>query len=74
MMLPLCTRVTDLRLLSMAYWMALRIRRSEPSTDTGLMPMAEVSGKRIFLTPISFRRNSMTFFTSAEPASHSTPA
>ena len=32
--------------------MALRTRRSVPS-DTGLMPMPEVSGKRIFFTPIS---------------------
>jgi hypothetical protein len=48
MMLPLCTRVTDGRSLSIAYWMALRTRRLVPSLETGLMPMPEVSGKRIF--------------------------
>ncbi len=47
MMLPLCTMVTLGLLWSMAYWMALRIRRSVPSRDTGLMPMPEVLGKRI---------------------------
>ena len=48
--------------------------RSEPSIDTGLMPMAEVPGKRIFLTFISLIRKSMTFFASGEFAGHSMPA
>ena len=41
--------MTFLRLLSNDHWMAARTRRSVPSTETGLIPMAEVSGKRIFL-------------------------
>ena len=61
MMLPLCTSVTLGLSLSIAYWIALRTRRSVPSRDTGLMPMPEVSGKRIFLTPISSVRNSISF-------------
>ncbi len=47
MMLPLCTIVTLLRLLAMAYSIAERNRRSVPSCETGLMPMPDVSGKRI---------------------------
>src|SRR3972149_3016261 len=66
-MLPLCTSVTDLRLLSIAYWKALRISRSLPSLDTGLMPMAEVAGKRILVTFISLIRKSISFFTSRVP-------
>ena len=58
----------------MAYWYALRIRRSEPSIDTGLMPIAELPGKRIFLTFISLIRKSITFFASSECAGHSMPA
>ncbi len=54
--------------------MAARISRSEPSFETGLMPMEEVLGKRIFVTPISFWRNSTTFFASGVPCSHSMPA
>ena len=73
-MLPLCTSVTERRSLSIAYWYALRISRSEPSRDTGLMPMPDVSGKRIFLTPISLIRKSMTFFASGDSAAHSMPA
>ena len=38
------------------------------------MPMPEVAGKRIFLTPISFCRNSITFFACGESAAHSIPA
>ncbi len=53
MMLPLWTRVTEGLSLSIAYWIALRTSRSVPSRETGLMPMPEVSGKRIFLTPKS---------------------
>jgi hypothetical protein len=58
----------------MAYWYARRIRRSDPSIDTGLMPMAELPGKRIFVTFISLTRKSMTFFASADFAGHSMPA
>ena len=54
--------------------MAARTSRSVPSRETGLMPMPLVSGKRIFLTFISFCRNAMTFFASALPAAHSMPA
>ena len=52
----------------------MRIRRSEPSIEIGLMPIAEVFGKRIFLTFISLIRKSMTFFASGELAGHSMPA
>ena len=45
-----------------------------PSLDTGFTPMPLVAGKRIFLTPISPWRKSMTFFASGVPACHSTPA
>jgi hypothetical protein len=48
--------------------------RSEPSFDTGLIPMDELWGKRILLTFISFWRNSTTFFASGVPCSHSMPA
>ena len=74
MMLPLCTRVTEGLSLSMAYWMALRTRRSVPSFETGLMPMPEVSGKRIFVTPSSFCRKSMIFLALSVCASYSMPA
>jgi hypothetical protein len=74
MMLPLCTMVTLGLSLSMAYWMALRTRRSVPSMDTGLMPMPEVSGKRIFLTPISSCRNLISFLALSLLASYSMPA
>ena len=74
MMLPLCTSVIDSRPLSIAYWIALRTRRSVPSRETGLMPMPEVSGKRIFFTPISSWRKSMTFLAPSDSAAHSMPA
>ncbi len=74
MMLPLWTRVTLGLSLSIAYWMALRTRRSVPSMDTGLTPMPEVSGKRIFLTPISLTRKSMSFLALSLRASYSMPA
>ena len=45
MMLPLCTMVTLGLSLSIAYWIALRTRRSVPSRTTGLMPMPEVFGE-----------------------------
>ena len=74
MMLPLCTIVTLGLSLSIAYWMALRTRRSVPSRDTGLMPMPEVLGKRIFLTPNSSCRNLMSFLALSLSASNSMPA
>ena len=54
--------------------MAARMSRSEPSLETGLIPIEEVLGKRILLTPISFWRKSMTFLASGVPVSHSMPA
>ena len=74
MMLPLCTSVIDGLSLSMAYWIAFFTSRSVPSRDTGLMPMPEVPGKRIFLTPISLIRKSMIFFAASDSAAHSMPA
>ena len=74
MMLPLCTSVTEGLSLSIAYWMALRTSRSVPSTETGLMPIAEVFGKRIFLTPNSSCRILMSFFAFSLPDSNSMPA
>ena len=44
-MMPLCTRVTELRSLSTAYCRALRTRRLVPSWETGLMPMPQFSGE-----------------------------
>ena len=60
--------------LSMAYWMALRTSRSVPSRDTGLMPIPEVFGKRIFVTPISSVRNLINFLALSDSASNSIPA
>jgi hypothetical protein len=40
----------------------------------GLIPIALVSGKRIFLTFISVCSQAMTFCASGVPAAHSTPA
>ena len=74
MMFPLWTSVTLRRWFLSAYSIAARISRSLPSIETGLTPMLELSGKRIFLTPISFWRKSITFFTSGVPAFHSIPA
>ena len=54
--------------------MAARTSRSVPWREMGLMPIALVSGKRIFLTFISVWRNWRTFCTSGVPAAHSTPA
>ena len=45
-----------------------------PSRETGLIPMLDVSGKRIFRTPISFWRKSITLRAPADSASHSIPA
>ena len=73
-MLPLCTMVTLGLSLSMAYWMALRTRRSVPSMETGFTPRPDVLGKRIFLTPISSCRNLMSFLALSDSASNSMPA
>ncbi len=74
MMLPLCTSVIDGLSLSIAYWIAFFTSRSVPSRETGLMPMPDVAGKRIFLTPISLIRKSISFFACGDSASHSMPA
>ncbi len=74
MMLPLCTSVTDSRPFAIAYSIALRTSRSVPSRETGLIPMLEVSGKRIFRTPISSWRKAITLRAPADSASHSIPA
>jgi len=42
--------------------------------EMGLMPIPEVLGKRIFLTPISSSKNLMIFFASGDSAGHSIPA
>ena len=76
MMLPLCTIVTLLRLLSIAYFTAARNSRSVPSLETGLRPMPELSGKRILaycLGKFCLNR-SRNFLASAEPCSNSMPA
>jgi hypothetical protein len=73
-MLPLCTKVTDLRFSRSAYSIADFAKREVPSFEIGLIPIPEVSGNRILVTPISFCKNSMTFFTSGVPAAHSIPA
>ena len=74
MMLPLCTSVTLGRFWVIAYSMAERISRFEPSSETGLMPMALVAGKRMDWAPICPWRNSMTRRASAVPALYSIPA
>ena len=73
-MFPLCTRVTFRRFCSIAYRIAARMSRSEPSIEIGLMPIDEVFGNRIFFTPMSRVRKSTTFWHSGVPVSHSTPA
>jgi len=47
-MLPLWTKVTLLRLFSMAYSKADLSKRSDPSIETGLIPIPDVSGNLIF--------------------------
>ena len=75
MMLPLCTNVKLLRLCVNAYFNAERIKRSEPSKETGLMPIDDVSGKRILsVTFISVLKKSISFLHSGVPCSHSIPA
>ena len=74
MMLPLCTSVTLGRFWMIAYSMAARMSRLEPSSDTGLIPMALVAGKRMDWAPICPWRNSITRLTSGVPALYSIPA
>ena len=73
-MFPLWTRVTFRRFCSIAYRIAARMSRSDPSIETGLIPIDEVFGNRIFFTPMSRVRKSTTFWHSGVPVSHSTPA
>ena len=70
-MFPLCTSVTDLRFFSTAYLIAARIRRFEPVSEIGLMPMPESS--RMSQPKLSLRI-SMSFFASGVPSSTSRPA
>src|SRR5438874_311661 len=65
MMLPLWTNVRLRRPCPSAYSTAARASRSVPSRETGFTPTPLVWGKRIFLTPISFWRNAISFFASA---------
>ena len=74
MMLPLWTSVTDVRSFAIAYWNACRTSRSVPSREIGLIPMPDVSGKRIFRTPSSSWRKAMSFRAPSDSASHSMPA
>jgi hypothetical protein len=53
---------------------ALRTSRSVPSRETGLMPMEEVFGKRIFLTPISLMQDLDQLLALSLSASNSMPA
>ena len=54
--------------------MAARISRLEPSSETGLIPIALVPGKRMDCTPIRPWRNSMTWRASSVSARYSIPA
>jgi len=67
-------KVIDFLSLAIAYCSALRTRRSVPSRDTGLMPIPDVAGKRIFFTLISLIRKSISFFAPSDSACHSMPA
>src|ERR1051326_3184687 len=53
MMLPLCTSVTLRRRWATAYSIAARINRLDPSSETGLIPMALLPGNRIEVAPSS---------------------
>jgi isocitrate dehydrogenase len=44
------------------------------NTEDGLIPIPEVSGKRIFVAPISSCKKSITFLTSGVPSLNSIPA
>ena len=76
MMLPLCTNVTLLRPLSIAYRIAARTRRAVPSCDTGLMPMPAVSGKRILANSSgkASLKSCLNFALLSLPSSNSIPA
>jgi hypothetical protein len=58
----------------MAYSIAARMSRLEPSSETGLMPMALVPGNRMDWAPIWPWRKSTTRRTSSVPALYSIPA
>ena len=73
-MLPLCTKVTDGSLCLIAYSIAERTKRSVPSLDTGLIPIPEVSGKRIFLTPNSVCKKLIIFLLHQNLLRYSIPA
>lgn len=66
MMLLLCTRVTELRLLAIAYLIAARTRRLVLFFEHGLILILQCFGKRIFFTFIFLRRNLITFLALAE--------
>ena len=70
-MLPLCTSVTLLRPRLTAYSIAARMRRFEPVSEIGLMPMP-LSGR--MSQPNSSFSSSMSFFASGVPSSTSRPA
>jgi len=71
MMLPLCTRVTVLRLFLIANSIAMRTRRFDPNSDIGLMPTPESGRTRL---PSSFSRNSISFAACGVPLANSMPA
>ena len=71
---PHPTSVTLGRPLETAYSIAARMRRVDPSSETGLMPIALVAGNRMVRTPSSFWRKSTSFFASGVRAWYSMPA
>ena len=74
-MLPLCTIVTDLRLFSSAYLIAMRTRRLVPVIEIGLMPMPESSRMRLLVpASILLLMKSISSFACAVPCFHSMPA
>ncbi|CFO11308.1 Uncharacterised protein [Bordetella pertussis] len=58
----------------MAYCSALRTRRSVPSRETGLMPIDEVFGKRILVTPSLVCRYWIRSLACSDSAMYSMPA
>ena len=60
-----------MRLLSMAYWIAMRTSRLVPNSEIGWMPMPESGRMRL---PISDERNSMIRSACGVPLAHSMPA
>jgi len=74
MMFPLCTIVTLERWSSNAYKIAARISLSVPSLDTGFIPKAVVSGKRILSADPRRVMNSKSSFASGLSYLYSIPA